>query len=630
MPLACGRRVRTAGRSKPAPVRYTPRVPALLLRSLTSLGLLLLLSSSTPRAQGAALPSTADLMAGCCGAMRWRMIGPYRGGRTKAAAGRPAPAQRLLHRRLQRRRLEDHRLRPHLEADLRRPADRLDRRASPSRRRIPTSSTSGSGEGLQRPDLSTGDGIYKSTDGGRPGRTWACATASRSRRSSSIPRDPEPALRRGARPSVRAERGAGHLPLDRRRADLRQGALSRTRTPGRIDLAFDPANPNIVYAVAVGGAAGPVGERRSGTGPGSGLFKSTDGGTTWRPLTDGPADLRGDGLGRIGIAVAPERSEAALRDRRSRRKRRALSLRRRGRDAGRGSTTDPRVDDARRRTSPRSRSTRRIRTSSSSASIVAWKSIDGGKTFTAFRGAPGGDDYHRIWINPESPTSCCSPRPGRDRSRSTAARRWSSWYNQPTAQFYHVSTDNAVPVPGVRRAAGERLGVRRQPRQRRPDHLPRVAPGRRRGVRLRRAGSAEPRHRLRRQGHALRPAHRPGAAASRPTPVRDADGYRVVRTAPVLFSPVDPHTLYFASNVALEDADGGRRWTQISPDLTRETWEVPANVGNYRTRRAAKRQRRGVIYTLAPSYRRRQPHLGRHRRRADPRDARRRARPGRT
>jgi hypothetical protein len=85
-----------------------------------------------------------------------------------------------------------------------------------------------------------------------------------------------------------------------------------------------------------------------------------------------------------------------------------------------------------------------------------------------------------------------------------------------------------------------------------------------------------------------------------PMPVR-RDDYRVVRTMPILFSPVDKRTLYFASNTLWKTIDGGQSWTQISPDLSRETWEVPANVGKYRDTPEAKPSRRGVIYTIAPS-----------------------------
>ena len=93
---------------------------------------------------------------------------------------------------------------------------------------------------------------------------------------------------------------------------------------------------------------------------------------------------------------------------------------------------------------------------------------------------------------------------------------------------------------------------------------------------------------------------------------------------PVVFSEVDKRTLFFANNHLWKTVDGGQSWKQISPDLTRKTWEIPKSVGKYSTLPAAQPTQRGVIYTIAPSYQDDQPHLGRHRRRPDPRDRRRR------
>jgi hypothetical protein len=80
-----------------------------------------------------------------------------------------------------------------------------------------------------------------------------------------------------------------------------------------------------------------------------------------------------------------------------------------------------------------------------SASVVTWKSTDGGRTFAGFRGAPGGDDYHRVWINPRNPDVMLIASDQGVIITVNGGRTWSSWYNQPTAQLYHVSTDNAFP-----------------------------------------------------------------------------------------------------------------------------------------------------------------------------------------
>lgn len=80
-----------------------------------------------------------------------------------------------------------------------------------------------------------------------------------------------------------------------------------------------------------------------------------------------------------------------------------------------------------------------------SANVVTWKSTDGGMNWTAFRGAPGGDDYHRIWINPNNNKIILFASDQGAIITVNGGETFSSWYNQPTAQFYHVSTDNAFP-----------------------------------------------------------------------------------------------------------------------------------------------------------------------------------------
>ena len=179
------------------------------------------------------------------------MIGPFRAGRTKAATGVPSAAERLLHRRV--------------NGGVWKTTD-YGRTWKPIFDDQPTGSIGaiavapsdpniiyvGSGEGLQRPDLSTGDGIYKSTDAGK---TWTHLGLRDGQQIPQIivdPRDPEPAVRRGARPSVRAERGARHLPLDRRRPDVREGALQGREHRRRSTSPSIPSNPQTRLRRAVG------------------------------------------------------------------------------------------------------------------------------------------------------------------------------------------------------------------------------------------------------------------------------------------------------------------------------------------------------------------------------------------
>src|SRR6185295_3239804 len=178
-------------------------------------------------------------------------------------------------------------------------------------------------------------------------------------------------------------------------------------------------------------------------------------------------------------------------------------------------------------------------------------------------------------------------------------KTWSSWYNQPTAQMYHVSTDNAFPyrVCGGQQESGSACVQSRSDDGRItfrdwhpvaaeeygyavPDPLdPDVVYG----------------------GKITRYDRRTGQAIDiTPKPLRN-NGYRAIRTQPIVFSPVDPHILYFASNTLWKTTSGGRDWTQISPDLSRKEWTVPPNAGVYIGTPQAQPKQRGVIYALAPS-----------------------------
>ncbi len=234
-----------------------------------------------------------------------------------------------------------------------------------------------------------------------------------------------------------------------------------------------------------------------------------------------------------------------------------------------------------------------------SASVVSWKSIDGGKTWNALRGAPGGDDYQNVWLNPDNPEVIIL---GSDQGAVitvNGGKSWSSWYNQPTAQLYHVNADNAFPYrlcSGQQESGSACVASRGNDGEIifrewhpvgaeeygyvTPDPLdPDIVYG----------------------GKLSRYDRRTGQAQNiMPKPFRSAD-FRVVRTQPVIFSPVDPHLLYFSTNTLWKTRDGGRNWKQISPDLTRKTFNVPETVGKYRSQPTAQPTQRGVIYAVAPS-----------------------------
>jgi photosystem II stability/assembly factor-like uncharacterized protein len=532
--------------------------------------------------------------------MRWRMIGPHRGGRGKSAVGIPDRPNVFF--------IGFHNGGVWKTTDYGRtwlpifddqPTGSIGAIAiAPSN---PDIIYVGSGEGNQRPDLATGDGIYRSGDGGK---TWTHLGLRDAQQIPQIivdPRNPDrifvAALGHpyGANPErgvVRSNDGGRTF----------EKVLYKDEDTGAAEVAFDPKNPDIVYAALWESRQAPW-ENGVFTGAGSGLYKSTDGGTTWRPIGKGlPAGA--DGLGRIGLGTCdaqPSRIYAVIASPQK------LGGLYRSDDSG---ESWRRVNDDSRLWG-REGDFHEIRTDPTNcdvvyaANIAAWKSTDGGATFTDFRGAPGGDDYQRIWINPRNPNIVIMIADQGAVITVNGGETWSSWYNQPTAQFYHVSTDNAFPyrVCGGQQESGSACVSSRG-----DDGQITFREWHPVGVEEYGYVAADPldpdivyggkvSRYDRRTGQVQNVGPWPPGSSSPALP----GGYRVIRTMPVLFSPIDPKTLYFASNVVWKTTTGGTSWTQISPDLTRETWEVPPNAGKYIGTDAAKPSRRGVVYTIAPS-----------------------------
>ena len=454
----------------------------------------------------------------------------------------------------------------------------------------------GSGEGVQRPDLSTGDGIYKSTDAGK---TWRHLGLRDGQQIGGIIVDPANENRLfvavlGHPYGPNAERGVYRSTNG---GETFERVLYKDENTGAIQVGFDPANPRVVYAALWAGRQGPW-ENASWDGPLSGLFKSIDGGTTWRQIGKG-FPTASEGLGRIGFTIAPSdpRRMYATIDAPT------LGGIYRSDDAGetwKRTNSEVRVwgrasDFAEVKVDPRDPDV------VYSGNTSTYRSTDGGITFTAIKGAPGGDDYHRIWINPDNPEIMLLAADQGATITVNGGKTWSSWYNQPTAQFYHVITDNQVPyhVYGGQQESGSVGTTSRGDygaitfREWNP-------------VGVEEYGYVAP--------DPLDPDIIYGGKISRfdqrsrevqnvsPEAVRTGK-YRFLRTAPVLFSPVDPHTLYFAGNVLFKTNSGGRSWDVISPDLTRRTYDVPASYGMFTGGDASRAQNRGVIYTVAPSFR---------------------------
>jgi photosystem II stability/assembly factor-like uncharacterized protein len=528
--------------------------------------------------------------------LQWRNLGPFRGGRTKAAVGIPSQPNVFYigatNGGVWKTTDFGRTWIPIFDAQ---PTGSIGAIAlAPSN---PDIIYVGSGEGLQRPDLSTGDGIYKSTDAGK---SWIHLGLRDGQQIPQLIVDP-------ANPDRLFVAVLGHpYGPNPERGIFRstdggksfEKILYRDENTGGVDVVFDPANSDVVYAVLWESRQAPW-ENGVFSGPGSGLFKSTDGGGTWRQLGGGLPTFEKDGLGRIGITVAPSdphRLYATVETR-------AGGFLYRSDDAG--DTWRRLGDDGRMAGRPSDLAEVKVDPTNPdivySASVVTWKSTDGGRTWTAFRGAPGGDDYHRIWINPANPRIILIASDQGAIITVNGGESWSTWYNQPTAQFYHVSADNAFPyrVCGGQQESGSACVASRG-----NDGQITVREWHPVGVEEYGYVAADPLDPdIVYGGKLTRYDRRTGQVQNvAPKLFRDAD-YRALRTAPVLFSPLDPRLLFFATNRVWTTRNGGRSWTAISPDLTRRDSIVPASVGKYSAERSAAARHPGVVYTVAPSYR---------------------------
>ena len=453
----------------------------------------------------------------------------------------------------------------------------------------------GSGEGVQRPDLSTGDGIYKSTDAGK---TWRHLGLRDGQQIGSVIVDPRDENRifagvLGHPYGPNAERGVYRSTNG---GETFERVLYKDENTGAAQVAFDPANPQIVYAALWAGRQGPW-ENASWNGPLSGLFKSVDGGTTWRQIGKGFPSAA-EGLGRIGFTIAPSdprRMYATV-------EAPTLGGLYRSDDAGetwRRTNDEVRVwgrasDFAEVKVDPRNPDV------VYSANTSTYRSNDGGTTFTAIKGAPGGDDYHRIWINPDNPEILIIAADQGATITVNGGRTWSSWYNQPTAQFYHVITDNRIPywVYGGQQESGSIGTMSRGDygaitfREWNPvgaEEYGYIAP--------------DPLDPNIIYGGKLTRFDQRSREVQSVTPEAVASGkYRFLRTAPVIFSTVDPHVLFYAGNVLFKTTNGGHSWDVISPDLTRQNYDVPAAYGIFTNGDPSRAKNRGVIYTVAPSF----------------------------
>lgn len=525
--------------------------------------------------------------------MKWRMIGPHRAGRTIGAVGVPQQPNVFY--------MAANNGGVWKTTDYGRTWDPIfddqptgsigDIAVAPSN---PNVIYVGSGEGVQRPDLSVGDGVYKSTDAGK---TWKNVGLKDGQQIGGLAIDPKDENKifvavLGHPYGANTERGVYR---SNNGGATWEKVLYKDENTGAVQVTIDPNNPSIVYADLWAARQGPW-ENGQWQGPESGLYKSTDGGSTWKKLTKGLPTVD-QGLGRIGFCIAPSNSN------------RMYATVDAGDNGGiyrsdDGGESWSRVSaDGRHWSRGSDFAEVKVHPKNAdivfSANVVTWKSEDGGKTWTGIRGAPGGDDYHRIWINPNNPDIMLFAVDQGAIITVNGGKTFSSWYNQPTAQFYHVSTDNAFPynVYGGQQENGS-VGIA----SRSNDGQITFHDWHPVGVEEYGYVAADPLDpNIIYGGKITKYDKRTGQIQNiAPEAIRSGK-YRFIRTAPVLFSPVDPKTLYFAGNVIFKTQNGGQSWEVISPDLSRESWDVPENIGVYKDEKMKSMPRRGVVYTLAPS-----------------------------
>ena len=546
-----------------------------------------------------AAPATAQGV-DVAAAMHWRQIGPGRAGRARALAGVPGKSN-LFYIGFD-------------NGGVWRSTDfgstwvpLFDRESTGSIGAIAVAPSDpniiyvGTGAGIIRPDLATGNGVYKSTDAGK---TWTPLGLFDSQMIAMIdvdPRNPDrlfvAALGHPYGPNT--ERGV-YRSTDGGKSF--QKVLYRDEYTSANDVRIDPSEPNTVYATLwqqqqafwEGGGFG---------GGGNGIFKSTDGGTTWKPISEGlptvlqaniaiapsntrllyamvaPATATG-GSGPVGFYKSTDAGEHWTLVT-------AGSTGAAGAGAA-GVTIDPRPlvrigggDLPTLVVDPKNENV------VYSSSTVFWRTEDGGMSWSAVRGAPGGDDYQKAWINPNNTDIILSVS---DQGGVVSANRgasWSNWYTQPTAAMYHVTTDMAFPyrVCGGQQDSGSACVDSRSndgqitfhdwhpvniqeygiaaPDPKDPDMV---------------FGSMRTNVSLfnRRTGQTTYVG--PDMSARGP----NGEAYnRNVRTMPIEWSPIDHATMYYASNAIWKSADKGKTWSRISPDLTRQMWDVPASAGKY-------------------------------------------------
>ena len=539
-------------------------------------------------------PATAGVDPALFQDLRWRLIGPFRGGRVLAVSGVPGEPSHFYFGSVNGGAWETNDAgrtwKPIFDGQ---PIGSIGALAlAPS---DPRRIFVGSGEADMRSDIAQGDGVYKSSDGGRSWIHVGLADTQQVGRILVDPRDPERVLVAALGHPYGPNPERGVFRSDDGGRTWRK-VLFQDEDTGAIDLAFKPGDPSVVYAALWQTRRPPWSVYPPSNGPGSGLHRSTDGGSTWTRIEGRGFPAR---PGRIGLAVAPSRPDRVY----------AIV------DADQGGLY--RSDDGGASwtwTSPDRRIWSRgwyfggITVEPRDADVVyacnvaLYLSRDGGRTFAPVKGAPGGDDYHQLWIDPQQPERRILATDQGAVVSLNGGETWSSWYNQPTGQFYHVITDTRFPyqVYGAQQDSGA-AGVSSRTTSRdgiNMTHFREITAGGENDYVAPDPNDPD----LVFGGRVVRLDLRTEQTRSIDPRLAFPEDDRATWTLPLAFSPRDRRSLYFARQRLFRTRDGGRQWTVVSPDLSREDPGVPPNLDPATAADAPRPGRRhGVIYAIAPS-----------------------------
>ena len=552
-------------------------------------------------------------------AMHWRSIGPIRAGRARALAGVPSQPNvfyagfdnggvwRSTDYGSTWVPLFDHESTGSIGAIAVAPSD-------------PNVIYVGSGAGIIRPDLAVGNGVYKSTDAGK---TWTHLGLRDSQMIAMIDVDPTnpnrlfvAALGHPYGPNV--ERGIFRSTDGGKTFEK---VLYKDEYTSANDVRIDPSDPNTVYAALWQQQQSFI-EGSSFGGASGGLYKSTDGGSSWKPLETGlPHVLQAN------LAIAPSNTKvvyamvagAPSAAASARGEAEELGLYK-SVDAGDHwylAAHDPKAGDQGAHSEPDHRPLLRIGGGDLatlavdpkneqvvySVSIVFWRTEDGGATWSAVRGSPGGDDYQKVWVNPRDPNILLLVSDQGAVVSSNRGASWSNWYTQSTAAMYHASADAsfAYRVCGGQQDSGSACVDSRSMDGEITFHDWHPADIQEYGIAAPDPKDADKVYGSMRTNVSLYDRKTGQITYIGPDATeRGANFNRNVRTMPIAWSPIDHNLLFYTSNAVWKTIDRGHSWTRISPDLARASWDVPATAGKYASTVVAHPQGAITAMSLSP------------------------------